>query len=297
MKKKISIINYILVTMLTIIGIFKIYILNDNVEIKNAFGNAIAFEYALAVLLIVPLVLQILMRVFSAHTLEMKATEQTIIPKKSIKKDKIIMEHTWNPVISIILLFLSILPILGSISVSNFLVRISTIIAILIYFTLIPTSYLWLYYEILNILNDKKEAMKIVKEKIKMLRNFVLGFALIVVVPTLIITKVDEFKDEKLINYVLSDIQNPQKASDGYLSMEDIKTRILSDYYPEDVYYKVIISGKENSINFATYIDNSDVVSTYIYELTDDGYKFKLKISNSSISKDDIEKYDGIFDN
>lgn len=297
MKKKISIINYILVIMLAVIGAFKIYILNSNMEIKSILGNSIAFEYALAVLLIVPLVLQILMRVFSAHTLEMKATEQTIIPKKSIKKDKIIMEHTWNPVISIILLFLSILPILFSIGVGVFLLRISTIIAILIYFVLIFTSYLWFYYEILNILNDKKEALKSVKKNIKNVTTFFLGFALIVVVPTLIITKVDEFKDEKLIDYVLSDIQNPQKASDGYLSMEDIKTRILSDYYPEDVYYKVIISGKENSINFATYIDNSDVVNIYIYELTDDGYKFKLKISNSSISKDDIEKYDGIFDN
>ena len=297
MKKKISIINYILVIMLAVIGAFKIYILNSNMEIKSILGNSIAFEYALAVLLIVPLVLQILMRVFSAHTLEMKATEQTIIPKKSIKKDKIIMEHTWNPVISKILLFLSILPILFSIGVGVFLLRISTIIAILIYFVLIFTSYLWFYYEILNILNDKKEALKSVKKNIKNVTTFFLGFALIVVVPTLIITKVDEFKDEKLIDYVLSDIQNPQKASDGYLSMEDIKTRILSDYYPEDVYYKVIISGKENSINFATYIDNSDVVNIYIYELTDDGYKFKLKISNSSISKDDIEKYDGIFDN
>lgn len=297
MKKKISIINYILVIMLAMIGGFKIYILNSNMEIKNILGNSIAFEYALAVLLIVPLVLQILMRVFSAHTLEMKATEQTIIPKKSIKENKIVMDHAWNPVISIILLFLSILPILFSIGAGDFLVRMSTIIAILIYFILIFTSYLWFYYEILNILNDKNEALKSVKKSVKNVTKFFLGFALIVVVPTLIITKVDEFKDEKLIDYVLSDIQNPQKASNGYLSMKDIKTRILSDYYPEDVYYKVIISGKENSINFATYIDDSDVVSIYIYELTDDGYKFKLKISNSSISKDDIKKYDGIFDN
>lgn len=297
MKKKISVINYILVTMLTIIGIFKIYILNNNVEIKNAFGNAIAFEYALAVLLIVPLVLQIIMRVFSAHTLEMKVTEQTIIPKKSIKGNKIVMDHTWNPVITIILLFLSILPILFSVVADDFLVKISTIIAILIYFMLIFTSYLWFYYEILNILNDKKEALKSVKKSIKNVTKFFLGFALIVVVPSLIIYKVGEISDEKLIDYVLSDIQNPKEVSNGYLSIEDIKTKIMDDYYPEDVYYKIIISGKENSVNFVTYIDNSDVVSIYIYELTDDGYKFKFKISDSSISKDDIEKYDGIFDN
>lgn len=297
MKKKISIINYILVIVLAMIGGFKIYILNGNMELKNVLGNSIAFEYALAVLLIVPLVLQILMRVFSAHTLEMKVIEQTIISKKSIKGNKIVMDHTWNPVISIILLFLSVLPILFSITVGDVLIKISTIIAILIYFILIFTSYLWFYYEILNILNDKKESLKSVKKSAKNIARFFLSFALIVVVPTLIITKANELKNKKLIDYVLSDIQNPKEAGNGYLNIEDIRDGIIADNYSKDVYYDIIANYKNNEISFVTYTDDNNNVNVYLYEITKYGYKFKFKITNSSVSKEDIKNYDGIFKN
>ena len=71
----------------------------------------------------------------------------------------------------------------------------------------------------------------------------------------------------------------------------------MDDYYPEDVYYSIVVDHKKDEISFVTYTDNSEDVSAYLYKKTKYGYKFKLKIAKSSISKEDIKKYDGIFDN
>lgn len=297
MKKKISIINYILVIILAMIGCFKIYILNTNIEIKNILKDVIGFEYALAILLFFPLLLQILMRVFSAYTLEMKPSEQTIIPKESIHEDKVIMDFSWYPVIIIILLLISILPILISLGIEHFLIKISTILAIAVYLILIITSFLWFYYEILNITNDKNQAKESIKNIARNVIIIFMIFVLLVIVPTTIASKVDEIRKEKMFEYVLSDIQNPKESSKGYLDIEDIKTRIMNDYYPEDVYYSIVVDHKKDEISFVTYTDNSEDVSAYLYELTKHGYKFKFRIAHSSISKENIKKYDGIFEN
>ena len=297
MKKKISIINYILVIILAMIGCFKIYILNTNIEIKNILKDVTEFEYSLAILLFVPLVSQILMSYLGINTLEMKTNEQNIIPKEIIKRKKIVMDCAWHPIFSIILLLISILPILFSIVTEHFLIRTSTIIATAVYMVLILTSFLWLYYEIVNIIKDKKQAKKSIKNVVKNITLFLLVLVLIIGVPNLIITKVGENRKEKLMNYVLSDIQNPKESSKGYLDIEDIKTRIMDDYYPEDVYYSVVVDHKKDEISFVTYTDNSEDVSAYLYKKTKYGYKFKLKIAKSSISKEDIKKYDGIFEN
>lgn len=296
MKKIISIINYILVIILATVGSFKMYVLNSNVDVKNILGDTIGFEYAFAILLIIPLVLYILMSVFKAYTMEFIAVDKEKYKKKYLNGNKINMDVRWKPVISIVLLLLSILPMLFSIITNHALIKASTIIAILIYLILIFNSYLWSYYNNLDLFIDKKEAWKSTKTAIKGL-VLLIFIGSMISVSTIVIMKLDEFRDKKLMEYVLSDIQNPKEASDGYLSIEDIKDKIMKDYYPEDVYYSMVAHNEEDKVSFITYVDSSDIVSIYQYELTDNGYKYKLKIANSSISKDDIKEYDGIFDN
>lgn len=297
MKKKISIINYILVTILAMIGCFKIYILNTNIEIKNILGDVIGFEYALAILLFFPLLLQILMIIFSAHTFEMEETKEIKVPKKNIQDGKIIVDFRWEPTIIIMLLVLNIFPISFSFDSEHLLIRISTITAIIVYLILILTSYIWFYYNVLNLYEDKELAKQSIKQRIKNIIIIFMIFVLLVIVPTTIASKVDEIRKEKMFKYVLSDIENPKESSKGYLDIEDIKTRIMNDYYPEDVYYSIVVDHKKDEISFVTYTDNSEDVSAYLYELTKHGYKFKFRIAHSSISKEDIKKYDGIFEN
>lgn len=179
MKKKISIINYILVIMLAVIGVFRIYIANSNMESKNILGDSsIESEYISAGFLIMPLVLQILRKVS-------KTTEIGIKKKKQ--------DCTWNPIISITFLFMSIFPILLSFDSDNSLVRRSGIIVMLIQVVLFFTSYLWLYYEVLNRRNNKKEALKRVKKSVKITAIFFLVIALIVVI-AIMIFKINELK-------------------------------------------------------------------------------------------------------
>lgn len=297
MKKKISIINYILVIILAMIGCFKIYILNTNIEIKNILGDVIGFEYALAILLFFPLLLQILMIIFSAHTFEMEETKEIKVPKKNIQDGKIIVDFRWEPTIIIMLLVLNIFPISFSFDSEHLLIRISTITAIIVYLILILTSYIWSYYNVLNLYENKELAKQSIKQRIKNIIIIFMIFVLLVIVPTTIASKVDEIRKEKMFEYVLSDIQNPKESSKGYLDIEDIKTRIMNDYYPEDVYYSIVVDHKKDEVSFVTYTDNSEEVSAYLYELTKYGYKFKFRIAHSSISKEDIKKYDGIFEN
>lgn len=297
MKKKISIINYILVIILAMIGCFKIYILNTNIEIKNILGDVIGFEYALAILLFFPLLLQILMIIFSAHTFEMEETKEIKVPKKNIQAGKIIVDFRWEPTIIIMLLVLNIFPISFSFDSEHLLIRISTITAIIVYLILILTSYIWFYYNVLNLYEDKKIAKQSIKQRIKNIIIIFMIFVLLVIVPITIASKVDEIRKEKMFEYVLSDIQNSKESSKGYLDIEDIKTRIMNDYYPEDVYYSIVVDHKKDEVSFVTYTDNSEEVSAYLYELTKYGYKFKFRIAHSSISKEDIKKYDGIFEN
>lgn len=297
MKKKISIINYILVIILAMIGCFKIYILNTNIEIKNILKDATGFEYSLAILLFFPLLLQILMIIFSAHTFEMEETKEIKVPKKNIQDGKIIVDFRWEPTIIIMLLVLNIFPISFSFDSEHLLIRISTITAIIVYLILILTSYIWFYYNVLNLYEDKKMAKQSIKQRIKNIIIIFMIFVLLVIVPITIASKVDEIRKDKLMDYVLSDIENPKESSKGYLDIEDIKTRIMDDYYPEDVYYSIVVDHKKDEISFVTYTDNSEDVSAYLYKKTKYGYKFKLKIAKSSISKENIKKYDGIFDN
>ena len=297
MKKKISIINYILVIILAMIGCFKIYILNTNIEIKTILKDVTGFEYSLEILLFFPLLLQILMIIFSAHTFEMEETKEIKVPKKNIQDGKIIVDFRWEPTIIIMLLVLNIFPISFSFDSEHLLIRISTITAIIVYLILILTSYIWFYYNVLNLYEDKKIAKQSIKQRIKNIIIIFMIFVLLVIVPTTIASKVDEIRKEKMFEYVLSDIQNSKESSKGYLDIEDIKTRIMNDYYPEDVYYSIVVDHKKDEVSFVTYTDNSEEVSAYLYELTKYGYKFKFRIAHSSISKEDIKKYDGIFEN
>ncbi len=74
------------------------------------------------------------------------------------------------------------------------------------------------------------------------------------------------------------------------LSMEELVQRIASDFYPEDVYYKIV---EENVVAWT--LDGEDII---VYQLAknEDGYMIVYVFASSSLSKDDVTgKEDGVW--